>query len=606
MENTFKNNHLTNRLISSVLLGILAVVFFLSLFTFITAQLYTYFNTGAKIQDILHLSYTDQAEHTPYFDTLYIENVIGRDIEPYNEDKIKADYSNAWYLMNKSQNEVVPAQAEHYFFEKPFDRLKQIAKTKSSEEVFIERTDLCHNLKFYLYSIDGQVISVIDSNVIIKERILTSDKKNILFNITYKASYEVTFVLNDGNWRVRHIVPFNIQVDTLTTKLTATHTNSYTEYVSCKEQEFSYQGQQFIPRGVNYYPADNSWLEMWENFDSQRIKEDMSLIQHLGANTVRIFIPFKTFGKGNIKIEELEKLDQFLYHAKENNLLVIITLFDFIHDYTLENWSKSDRQLEKILKRYKNHTEILAWDLKNEADLDYKDHGKAFVDDWLTFIIKQARIYDSNHLITIGWSSPEAALNFSENLDFIAFHYYQNTTELSSKIQKLRDSIPQKPIILEEFGQSTYNSIFYKNSMDKDDQYDYFLDIRTILKQHNDIGYIAWTLHDFKDIPNYVVGSGFFSRKIQQHFGLYDINGSPKPAAMLIAKDASLIKKNTLRFGKFINLFYIAVSLLLLLVVAFYHYLPYNTPSIRRFYNLSYIRQYIQVLWSFYFKKKKK
>jgi hypothetical protein len=531
--------------------------------TFVIAQLFTFFNTGAQNESLLHLAYLEEPEHTPYFDTLLTENVIGRRLEAFNKSQIKADYSNAWYLLNKSQNKEALPQTEHFFIQKSFQKINQVANKSPHKEVFIERNDLEHSLNFYLFSIDGQVVSFTDSNVLIKERILSPDRKQIIHNQTYRKNYDVVMVLNDGNWRVRHIVPTGVN-DNINVKPFPKKDNF--SMVSVQGKKFVLEGQEFVPRGVNYYPAENVWLEMWKNFNGKVIKKDMELIKDLGANTVRIFIPFKEFGKGNVKISELEKVDTVLYHAKENNLKVIVTLFDFIHDYSLENWSKSDRQLERFLKRYKNNETIFAWDIKNEANLDYADHGEEFVEDWITFMLQRAKKYDPNHLITLGWNKPEVADRFSNVVDFVSFHYYEDPIHLGKKIDDLQAKIGEKPLLLEEFGMSSYHSIFYQQSKDEIDQYNYIANTRKILQEKGDIGYLVWTLHDFKEIPNYVVGKGFFAKKVQRDFGLYNRKGATKPAAELIKAEANLNEKNQFRVGKYLKPSYLALFLILTLI----------------------------------------
>ena len=67
----------------------------------------------------------------------------------------------------------------------------------------------------------------------------------------------------------------------------------------------------------------------------------------------------------------LERLDFLMNTAEQNNLGVMVTLFDFNSDFHLFNFTSTDRQLETILKFLSNKKALWAYDVKNEPDIDY-------------------------------------------------------------------------------------------------------------------------------------------------------------------------------------------------------------------------------------------
>ena len=89
----------------------------------------------------------------------------------------------------------------------------------------------------------------------------------------------------------------------------------------------------------------------------------------------------------------------------------MVTLFDFYGDYNVLNWTLTHRHAEQIVSTFKDHNAILAWDIKNEPDLDFDSRHKETVIAWLNQMIQEIKKFDPNHFVTIGWSSPEAALN---------------------------------------------------------------------------------------------------------------------------------------------------------------------------------------------------
>ena len=89
--------------------------------------------------------------------------------------------------------------------------------------------------------------------------------------------------------------------------------------------------------------------------------------------------------------------------AQRSGLKVIVTLFDFYGDYSVHNWTLTHRHAEQIITPFKTHKAILAWDIKNEPNLDFENRSKENVLAWLREMVEQIRRFDPNHLVTIGW-----------------------------------------------------------------------------------------------------------------------------------------------------------------------------------------------------------
>ena len=47
-----------------------------------------------------------------------------------------------------------------------------------------------------------------------------------------------------------------------------------------------------------------------DKFDTKIISNDFKIIKDSGLNSIRIFVPYRDFGKTNIKLEKLNKLKQ--------------------------------------------------------------------------------------------------------------------------------------------------------------------------------------------------------------------------------------------------------------------------------------------------------
>ena len=103
------------------------------------------------------------------------------------------------------------------------------------------------------------------------------------------------------------------------------------------------------------------------------------------------------FGKEKIPPVKLDKLKEVLDVAQNTGLKVVVTLFDFYGDYSVLNWTLTHRHASQIVSTFKNHKAILAWDIKNEPDLDFDNRGKETVMAWLVQMINEIKKFFKRH-----------------------------------------------------------------------------------------------------------------------------------------------------------------------------------------------------------------
>lgn len=259
----------------------------------------------------------------------------------------------------------------------------------------------------------------------------------------------------------------------------------------------------------------------------------------------------------------IQRLENVLNTATANNLSVIVTLFDFNSNYSLLNFPATDRQLETLLTTFKNHPALLAWDLKNEADLDFFYQNREEVKEWLKFIIKKAKKYDSIHPITVGWAYPENADYLADEFDFVSFHYYKEATKLGEAIDSLRIKVNNKPLVLSEFGLSSYRSKVFPYNQTETQQAEYFRDIQEVLKQKGNIPSIYWTLYDFTSVSSDIAGWRPWQRNNQKYFGIIGADGSLKKIGNFIIHPEQIIKKSFIESFPHYSFLYIIIFLLL-------------------------------------------
>ncbi|MBN1878308.1 MAG: cellulase family glycosylhydrolase [Anaerolineae bacterium] len=241
-------------------------------------------------------------------------------------------------------------------------------------------------------------------------------------------------------------------------------TPDITQFVTLEGDQLWWHEQPFEVKGVNYYPRQTPWRRFLEEFDVEQVTIELDLIQQAGFNTLRIFLwyePLFTCEPETAIPQEavFAKLDTLFRLAQERDLKLIVTLNDlpdlvFRPLYT--DWARYDTQTVYIVRRYRNTPAILAWDLRNEGDLDYGAQGgdtarftQAEVLAWLEHVSGLVKANDSYHLITAGWWGDPTVTGSS--VDFLSFHHWYDAQQLATRIADYRGKVTL-PLLLEEVG----------------------------------------------------------------------------------------------------------------------------------------------------------
>jgi endo-1,4-beta-mannosidase len=313
-------------------------------------------------------------------------------------------------------------------------------------------------------------------------------------------------------------------------------------YVSAREGRLERDGERYFPLGINYYPRNKIWEDFWLQYDEAEIGRDLARIEALGFNSIRIFIHHPLVIDPFHQEKLLAHLYHFLGEASRRNILTIVTLFDWAQLYADPDENKLREILGKIVAPLKDHSGILAWDIKNEPDLDYKFYSSPeIVNHWLEKVLGIVREMDPNHLITVGWLHvPPSAESLLQKCDFISFHHYAYERKVGKILKDLQKRYPGKPIVLEEYGYFTLPLI-----RNEEGQRAY---LRTVMRESllQDVdGLFVWTLYDHAPFQG-------VERPLQENFfGILRQNREPKKAAALFSSfDPESFKART-GFGFF-------------------------------------------------------
>ncbi|WP_298342987.1 cellulase family glycosylhydrolase [uncultured Algibacter sp.] len=495
---------------SVLMLSYIAITAFI---LFGIGSLYSYLNTGADRSTMLHTEIKKIDQYLPKLEWAPLKNE-GRPMDAQTLDALQNDYLDAWYVKHVAYKTNTLAGIEDYYTENARKNIIGLVAQNKSNNITIEGTTLEHHLTLDFFSEDGQLAVITDEKVIEFKRVFEND--TLLLEITEQSTYKIILLLEDGFWRIRHII---------------------------KEQSKDYKNE-FIPaqtevteiKGINYYPQASPWDMYGDKFDASIIAKDFKIIRDAGLNSIRIFVPYEDFGKANVKAKKLDKLKQILDLAEAQNLKVVITLFDFYGDYSVLNWTLNQHHAKTIVKAVKDYPALLAWDIKNEPNLDFKSRTKALVVAWLDNMIALVKSTDTTHPVTIGWSNAESATILKDKLDVISFHYYEDLNDLEDTYKSLKLEITNKPLAITEFGMSSNRGLWHPFGNSEDDQTAYYKQAQALFKSYH-IPFMSWTLYDFTEIPKEVVGRLPWRKQTQEHFGFIDQNGETKPAFKYISKE---------------------------------------------------------------------
>lgn len=453
----------------------------------------------------------------------------GRIMEPFTRTQIESSYIRAWLQLNAALEHNETAGLKTYFVGPALDFVTESTEQWHTNDLSAQQAATHHDLELHVYSADGSIVSFTDHSAHTVRLITDADGETIALTETNDA-YDVVMFLEDGNWRIRHMVRVTANEPAVSAPTILWETGGL--------------------HGINYYPAETPWIDFWQEYDAAVIDQDLALIRSLDLNAVRIFLPFDD------EIN-LDKVINFLDQAAANEIGVMVTLFDFHSDFRPYTWVRTDAYLWEVVPKLAEHPALLMWDMKNEPDLDDDFNGQVLVDAWLAHSIKTLKKYDAKTPVTIGWVRAESGIRLSEWVDVVSFHYYGDAAEFGAAYSALDEQVSQ-PILLTEFGLTTTGSRFLPLGKTRWDQVEHVASILGQLREMESAGFFVWTLHDFERIPTEVVGRSPYRKALQKGFGV-----AGKPVAELLAPDADLSDVGIPLWARYQRLYIFVASVIL-------------------------------------------
>jgi endo-1,4-beta-mannosidase len=283
---------------------------------------------------------------------------------------------------------------------------------------------------------------------------------------------------------------------------------------------------------VNYYPAAGGWTYMWSRFDPTVIDRDFARIRVLGANTVRIFIQPSVFGFPTVRRVMADRLSEVIGLAAKHSLRVHLTLFDWWSRFTDIHGSKE--WISSLLSRYRGDPRIAVVELHNE--LNPQDPEAVA---WVTTMLPYLSTVLPGTLRTVSTASvpPEVFALFTHELknsppDFWDYHYYGPPGGAYSVLSLIKALAAPRPLFVGETGYST-DATSGDQTAQEHAQAAYYRAVFTAAAALELPAPAPWTLNDFSPgaIPPESPAAG---NPAQYGYGLFQLNGTPKPAAAVV------------------------------------------------------------------------
>jgi hypothetical protein len=297
-------------------------------------------------------------------------------------------------------------------------------------------------------------------------------------------------------------------------------------FASLGEESFLVDGQAYPIYGVNYYPRDTPFWHFLPESDLEAVNTELALIQPTGLNTLRIFLRYQDLFACDAAapiIENFARLDGIIQTAAANDFRLIVVLHqDADVNLLYTNPSHQREQSRLIIERYKDEPAILAWDLRDRGDYDYRVTGieRVRVLTWLADTALLIRSIDQNHFVTAGWW--QNAQDTIPLVDFVSFQFYGQYAELRQEIANLK-AASSRPILLSAVGYSTF-------SLDEIAQRNLLFQNFEEVRNNHLMGWMVYMAFDYPRIATCIEPNCPGDGNVLDHYGLWNASYFPKLA----------------------------------------------------------------------------
>jgi endo-1,4-beta-mannosidase len=330
-------------------------------------------------------------------------------------------------------------------------------------------------------------------------------------------------------------------------------------------------GQPQAWMGVNFWSRTGGPL-MWREYDGDVIDAELDQMREHGMTVTRSFFYWPDFHPEPDVIDEelVARFRDFLDRHEARGMQSIPTFI--VGHMSGQNWDPVWREgrdlfsdvwfvarqawyVRELTARFHDHPAIAAWLLTNEVPIygDWKSRGNGALDpdviiSWAQILIDAVRAGGGTQPVSIGEGAWGVEITGSDNgfrvrdvaelVDFLGPHVYRMETDQSRQFlgaayvceQLHRSGLP---VVMEEFGTtSDYTS-------DENGAH-YYRQVLHHTLLAGATGWLAWNNTDYDHLARQ---APYTHRPFEQHFGLIDKDGVPKPQALEMKAFAQLLDR---------------------------------------------------------------
>jgi len=210
---------------------VFSYMFIISILIFLISSSFSYLNTGADRSKMLHTEVKKAEVYSPKMIWTDDGNE-GRELDEQTLAKIENDYLDAWYVKNVAYKTNQTTGIDDFYTDSARKNIFAFITQNKQEKVSVDATTLSHQPNIEFFSEDGQLIVLKDENVVEYKQLYKDGK--FVMETTEMANYKVILLLEDGFWRVRHLVKETVKT------------------IDAPSQTKAVSGLNM--KGVNYYP----------------------------------------------------------------------------------------------------------------------------------------------------------------------------------------------------------------------------------------------------------------------------------------------------------------------------------------------------------------
>jgi hypothetical protein len=268
------------------------------------------------------------------------------------------------------------------------------------------------------------------------------------------------------------------------------------EFISIQNGVFWQTDRPYPIYGINYYPRDYPNHRFLTETDVPSIDFELDLIRVNGINTLRIFIRYDDLfaceADGAIaRPDYLIRLDDFIRLAGGRGYRLILVLH---HEPDWDVYPLYDmpahitQQTTYLVKRYADEPTIMAYDIRDGADADFRMYRRERVISWITAMRDIIKQHAPKQLITVSWSDDVSVGDLG--MDFISIQDFGDVEALRQKIAIIKNVVIDKPIIVSAVGYATFD-------IDELAQRDKLYRALEAIQRNHLAGWVIWTAFDY-------------------------------------------------------------------------------------------------------------